>query len=123
MLKKDIATKGEPLNFNLKLDIEHIVPKQTLIHNKLTLTSPLCNLCILPSYENKEKNGKTVYEQFNNDKHSSLEIEQITRYLYPEKNELEVIQNNKLNLTQAIYLEFLERRKDILIESFKMAVK
>lgn len=106
-----------------KYDIEHIVPKQILQKNKLELVSPLANLCILPTYDNRSKKNQTLYEWTDQSGTLSVVEEDVEKYLYPSKTDMKFVSNHFQQLDNEIYLEFLERRQKILVEKFRYYVQ
>lgn len=100
-----------------KLDFDHIIPKSQLLRYLPDKTYPVsspCNLILLPSYENRSKREKTLYEHEAH-KLNLIRIDEdlVKAFLYPTRNELNW-SNSKEEFTQDNYQIFLDNRKKFL---------
>mgnify|MGYP000851309427 CR=1 FL=1 len=100
-------------------DIEHIVPINRLMNRlKEGPFSALGNLCFLPSFENRSKKDKTLYEQIEeNTIIYNLDIEALNKFYYAEKSELDFIKSYE-TFTKERYTKFLKDRHNFLINKF-----
>lgn len=104
---------------NYSFDIEHIIPINRLANrfNEGSF-SALGNLCFLPSFENRSKKDKTLYEQI--EAHTivyNLNVEELNKFYYAEKSELDFIKSYE-TFTKENYIKFLKDRHNYLINTF-----
>lgn len=103
-----------------KFNFEYIISKNRLNKNlKGCLgVSALGNIALLPQFEVKSKQEKTIYEQID-DRSIVYEInEEILKdFLYPERSELSFVKT-KETFTNETYQKFLKDRNTYLINKF-----
>lgn len=103
---------------NYEFDIEHIVPLNRLFKKfNIGPFSAIGNLCFLPSFENRSKKDKTLYEQIDEKTIVfNLNDEILNKFFYAEKSELDFIKGEKF--TKDAYLLFLKNRHNFLLSHF-----
>lgn len=103
-----------------KFNFEYIISKDRLnknIKNCMGI-SALGNIALLPQFEVKSKQEKTVYEQI--DDRSiiyGINEEILNDFLYPQRNELSFVKTNE-TFTLDEYLSFVKSRNNYLIKKF-----
>ncbi len=109
--------RGKPVDSE-KVDIEHIVPKKKFKEYSIDdkSISVLGNLCFLPSYENRSKKDKTLYE-FSNEKHllSKVDFTLLDKLYYPKEKDLAFATGI---FDERRYLEFVKGRHESMIDEF-----
>lgn len=103
-----------------KFNFEYIVSKDRLSKSikNCNAISALGNICLLPQFETRSKQEKTIYEQIDNrsiiydTKNFMLED-----FLYPERSELSFVKTND-TLTSDNYYQFIKNRHTYLINKF-----
>ncbi len=103
-----------------KFNFEYIISKDRLgknIKNCLGI-SALGNITLLPQFEIKSKQEKTIYEQID-DRSIIYDINEeiLEDFLYPERNEIAFVKTNE-TFTLDMYLSFLKNRNTYLINKF-----
>lgn len=106
-----------------KMDFDHIVPKNKFKYlengskNGIPVSSP-CNITMIPEFDNRGKKEITYYEY--EESSSGLirryEQEELDKFNYPRREELEFVNNKKLNKEE--YLKFIDERKDKIVKDF-----
>ncbi len=119
-----LSTKPQTLYSNYSFDVEHIIPIKRLTDRfKEGSFSAIGNLCFLPSFENRSKKDKTLYEQI--DEKSiiyKLDVEVLTKGLhYAERSEIDFIKGS--SFTKEQYLSFLQNRHTYLAKTFVELVR
>ncbi len=103
-----------------KFNFEYIVSKDRLRKNinNCNGISALGNMCILPQFETRSKQEKTIYEQIDNRSMMYDAKDYILEdFLYPERSELSFVKS-KETFTNENYQQFLKNRHTYLINKF-----
>jgi hypothetical protein len=114
------------LKNDTKLNFEHIITQNRLkIFEKSSSSYPIstiCNLTIIPEYENKAKKDQTYYEWVDGkDDPIQINSDKLKRHLYPMKEEISFIRN-KDTFTLDNYKNFLNERKNTILNEFKKLI-
>ena len=100
-----------------KYDIEHIIPVEKLEQIGFPCAiSSVCNLCFLIDKTNRAKHNKSLYEYMKENIYSELDEDIIKQFYYPVKEEILFLDENNISLEK--YKQFLENRKNYLIEEW-----
>lgn len=101
-------------------DFEYIISKDRFNKylSKKNALSALGNVCILPKFETRSKQAKTIYEQIE-DKSLVYDIKDdiLNDFLYPLKMELDFIKTSE-TFTYENYQKFIKDRHNFLINKF-----
>lgn len=118
MLNREIKKNGEIVENMNHLEFEHIVTKKILKENNIKLVSPLCNICYLPEFDNRSKRDKLMYEHYDATKIAEVNESTLDKFIYPSRKELSGIMDNTQTLDVQKYREFLDLRKETLLNRF-----
>lgn len=103
-----------------KFNFEYIISKDRLSKNIKNCMgiSALGNIALLPQFEVKSKQEKTIYEQID-DRSIIYDINEeiLDDFLYPERNELSFVKTNE-TFTLDEFLSFVKNRNKYLIKKF-----
>lgn len=103
---------------NYSFDVEHIIPYYRLV--KLLKDGPFSaigNLCLLPSFENRSKKDKTLFEQIDEESVIyNLNSKDLEIFGYADRGELDFIKGN--SFTKEQFVCFLKARHNYYIKRF-----
>lgn len=103
-----------------KLEFDYIISKEKFnkTFKDLNGIAAVGNICLIPQYENRSKQGCTLYEVTDNRSSVyNIKKEVLEDFLYPERDELNFVLT-KSTFTCNNYMRFLKDRHNYLINKF-----